>query len=137
MSDKTSVLRGPKDVKCKTRSIARTMTTATVLARLKKGSRILGLVLSGTASNAATTATLSIGNTATATEYVSAANVLAAGVGNGVTVLNGVASGVGAVLTADTPIYALYAETGDASSAGAWKLHILYTDGNDINDDTV
>jgi hypothetical protein len=138
MSDKTSILKGPKDVVVKTRNVARTMTSSTAVATLPKGSRILGFVLSGTASNAGTTATLSVGSTsANANEYVNAANVLAAGVGNGVQLLNGVASGVGAVLSVDTTIYVKYAETGGASSAGAWKLHILYTQSNHVNDDTI
>jgi hypothetical protein len=137
MADKTSLMRGPKDVKCKTRSVARTMTTGTALCTIPKGARILGFVLSGTASNAGTTATLSFGNSATATEYVSGADVKTAATGSGVVLLNGVASGVGAVLTTPTVIYGKYAETGGASSAGAWKVHVLYTDGNFINDDTV
>lgn len=137
MADKTSVLRGPKDVSCKTRSVARTMTTGTALATIPKGSRILALVLSGTASDAGTTATLSFGNTTTATEYVSAQSVLAAGAGDGVQVLKGVSSAVGGVLTADTTIYAKYAETGTASAAGAWEVHIIYTTGNVTNDDTI
>lgn len=138
MSDKVSVLRGPKDVVCKTRNVARTMTTGTALCTIPKGSRILGLVLSGVASNAGTTATLSFGTTlASANEYVNAVNVLAAGVGNGVQVLNGVAGAVGSVLTADTVIFAKYAESGTASSAGAWKVHVLYTNGNALNDTTI
>lgn len=137
MSDKTSVVKGPKDLKVKTRNVARTMTTGTAVATLPKGSRIVAFVLSGTASNAGTTATLSVGNTATATEYVNGADVKTAASGSGVVLLNGVASAVGAVLTVDTPIYVKYAETGGASSAGAWKLHICYTSGNSINDDTI
>lgn len=137
MSDKTSVLRGPKGVQCKTRAVARTDTTAVVKATLPKGARILGFVLSGTASDAGTTATVSVGSTSSANEYVNAHDVKTAATGSGVVVMNGVASGVGAVLTDNTPIYVKYAETGNASSAGAWKLHILYTAGNVINDDTV
>lgn len=137
MADKLSLTRGPKQPLVKTRSVAYTMTTATQLATLPKGARILALVLSGSAATTATTATLSIGNTATATEYVNAVNVLAAGVGNGTSVLAGVAGAIGGVLTADTPIYAKYAESGGTSTTGTWKLHIVYTTGNSINDDTL
>jgi hypothetical protein len=137
MASITSFLRGPKSVQCKTRNVTRSMTTGTAIATLPKGSRILGYVLSGVASNAGTTANLSFGTTATATEHVSAVNALAAGVGNGVSILVGVAGAVGAVLTSETVIYAKYAETGGASSAGAWKVHIVYTTGNVTNDDTV
>jgi hypothetical protein len=138
MSDKVSVLRGPKDAVVKTRNVTRTMTTGTALCTLPKGARILGLVLSGTASNAGTTATLSFGTTlASANEYVNAVNVLAAGVGNGVNLLSGVAGAVGGVLANDTVIFAKYAETGTASGAGAWKVHVVYTVGNSINDTTI
>ena len=137
MSSKLAINRGPKLAEVKTRSVSYTMTTATQLATLPKGARILALILSGAAASTATTATLSIGSTTTATEYVNAVNVLAAGVGNGTSVLAGVASGIGGVLTADTPIYAKYAESGGTSTTGTWKLHIVYTTGNLVNDDTL
>lgn len=138
MADKTSVLRGPKMVAVKTRIVARTMTTATQIATLPKGARILMLVLRGTASDAGTTATLSFGTTTTATELVNAQSVLAAGAGNGVNVLKGVTglTGAGAAATKDTQIFALYAETGTASTAGAWQVDIVYTTGNVTDDDT-
>jgi hypothetical protein len=135
---------GGKSLQTKRKSVARTMTAATQVATLPRGAVILGFVLSGTASNAGTTATLSIGSTsANANEYVNAVNVLAAGVGNGVQLLNGVAGAVGSMpaggipTTAPLPIWVKYAETGTASNAGAWKLWIIYTTGNDIYDDSV
>lgn len=137
MADKTSVMRGPKSLVTKTRSVARTMTTATAVATLPKGSRIVGLILNGTASDAGTTATLSVGTTTTANELVNAVSVLAAGSGDGSQWLKGVAGGLGTVLTSDTVIYVKYAESGTASTAGAWKLSIVYTTGNVTNDDTV
>jgi hypothetical protein len=119
------------NLRVQTCSVARTDTTATEKIRLPKGARILGFVLSGTPSDAGTTATLSIGSTTTATEYVNAVSVLNAGSGAGVNLLKGANSGVGAVLTGATnPVYVKYAETGTASAAGAWKLFCLYTDGN-------
>lgn len=141
MADKLSVMRGGKPIQAKRRAVARTMTTATQVATLPRGSVILGFVLSGVASDASLTATLSIGSTTAANEYVNGANVLAAGSGNGVNLLSGVAGAVGAQANpptqADLPIYVKYAETGVASTAGAWKLWILYTTGNDLNDDTI
>lgn len=137
MSSKLAINRGPKLAAVKTRSVSYTMTTATQLATLPKGARILALILSGSAASTATTATLSIGTTATSNELVNTVNVLAAGVGNGTNVLAGVAGGIGGVLTADTPIYAKYAESGGTSTTGTWKLHIVYTTGNLINDDTL
>lgn len=137
MADKTSIMRGPKAVSSKTRSVTTAMTAATALCTLPKGSRILALILNGTASNAGTTATLSVGTSTTANELVNAANVLAAGVGNGSTVLNGVAGALGSVYTSDTVIYAKYAETGTGSSAGGWKLTVVYTTGNITDDETI
>jgi hypothetical protein len=113
------------------------MTTGTAIATLKKGSRILGFLLNGVASDAGTSATLSFGNTATATEYVNGADVKTAAAGVGPTLLPGVSGLLGTVLTVDTVIYAIYAETGTASNAGSWKVAIIYTDGNITNDDTI
>lgn len=142
MADKLSVMRGGRSLQTKRRAVTTAMTTATQVATLPRGSVILGFVLSGTASNAGTTATLSIGSTAAnANEYVNAANVLAAGVGNGVNLLNGVAGAVGGSTAipsqSDMPIYVKYAETGTASNAGGWKLWIIYTTGNEQGDETL
>lgn len=121
-----------RSVQCKTKAITRTMTTGTAAFRLPSGSRIIGFVLSGVASNAVTTATLSIGSTqANANEYVSAFDVK--GSGNGVQLLNGVAGAVGQVAIAANDqqqiVWVKYAETGGASSVGAWQLFCLYTSG--------
>lgn len=132
----TSVIRGPKDLVVKTRNVARTMTTGTQIATLPKGSRILYFVVEGTASNAVTTATLGLGSTAAANQYVTGFDVKTAATGNGPSMPVMVAGTGGVVLTVDTPIYAIYAESGGASSAGAWKVSIVYTTGNIVNDDT-
>lgn len=137
MSDKTSVLKGPKDVLSKTRSVARTMTTGTAIATLPKGARILGILINGVASDAGTSATLSFGTTTTATEICGGTDVKTAATGVGPTLCAGVSGVMGTVLTADTVIYAKYAETGTASAAGAWKATIIYTTGNGINDETI
>lgn len=119
-------------------SVARTDTTGTKKFNLPRGARIIGFVLSGTASDAATTATLSIGNTTTATEYVNALDVKAAATGSGVGLLRGVTGAVGAPLTGnDNYVYAKYAETGTASTVGSWKLFVVYTDGNYQFDPTI
>lgn len=131
MAGVLSVYSNPiaKGVLVKTVAITRSMTAATEVAKLPRGANIIALVLSGTASNAGTTATLSFGTTSAATELVNAQSVLAAGAGDGVQVLKGVSSAVGqAVLANDTRIYAKYAETGIASSAGSWVLHVIYAD---------
>jgi hypothetical protein len=140
MADKTSVMRGGKVLQVKVRNVTRSMTAATQLATLPKGSRFLGIELGGTASDAGTTATLSFGTTTTATELVNAQSVLAAGAGSGFNALKGV-TGVGVSVappfTSDTPIFAKYAETGTASTAGAWIAIIYYTTGNITDDDTI
>jgi hypothetical protein len=130
MSSIKMYLFGSKEVKCKTRAIARTMTAGTAIAKLPKGSRVIACVLTGTASDAGTTATVSLGTTATATEWVTGYDVKTAANGQGPSLLpsNGAAK-FGNVLTADTVVYAIYGETGGASAAGSWNVHIVYTDG--------
>lgn len=123
-----------RDVQCKSRPVTRSMLSGTAVARLPQGSRIVALVLSGTASTAGTTATVSVGTTAAnANEYVNAYDVKTAANGNGPSLLPCVAGSVGqsAVGANGTEqiIYVKYAETGTASGAGAWTLHIIYTTG--------
>lgn len=131
----TPLTQQSKDLQVKQFAVTRTMTTGTDNAfTLPAGSRIIGFVLSGTASNATVSATLSVGTTSgTPTEYVNGVSVLAAGVGNGVNLLSGVAGAVGVQLTADTQIYVKYAESGTASNAGAWTLYCLYVTGSGLN----
>lgn len=137
MADKTSPFRGPKDVVVKTRAVARTMTTGTALCTIPKGARLLGISLQGVASDAGTSADVSFGTTATANELVSAHDVKTAATGTGVVWCKQVSGSMGGVLSAATTIYAIYAETGTASAAGNWYATVWYTNGNQINDDTV
>lgn len=137
MADKASVLKGPKDILSKCRTLARTETTAVQKATLPKGSRILGFVLRGRASDAGTTATVSIGSSSAANQFVNAADVKTAAAGNGPTWLPSVAGSIGQVLTADTQIWFKYAETGGASTVGNWFIDIVFTFGNLIDDDTI
>ena len=137
MADKTSVMRGGKSMLIKARTLSRTMTTGTQVATLPKGARILGFMLNGVASNAGTTATVSIGSTSAANQFVNGADVKTAAAGVGPTLLAGVSGAIGAALTVDTPIFFKYAETGVASSAGSWTVAIMYTTGNVTNDDTI
>lgn len=119
-----------RSVQCKAKAITRTNTTFPAF-RLPMGARIIGFVLSGIASNAATSAALSIGSTnANANEYVNAFDVKTNG--NGVQVLNGVAGAVGQVAVAANDqqqiVYVKYVSSG-AESAGGWTLFCLYTSG--------
>lgn len=137
MADKTSLLRGPKSDRLKVRAWARTMTTAVQVATLPKGARLLGFTVGGVASDAATTATLSVGKTSTSTEYVNGADVKTAAAGQGPTSLALVSGIYGSILTVDTPIYFKYAETGTAATVGGGFVTIRYTDGNIVDDDSL
>lgn len=122
----TSTLTPPSaEISTVAASIARTMTAATEIATLPKGATIVGMTLIGTASNAGTSATLSIGNSGSATAYVNARDVKTAGTGTGCMPLT-LAVDTSAVLTADTKVTATVTEAGTASSAGAWTLLIHY-----------
>lgn len=136
MADKTSVLRGPKSVVAKTRNLLRTMTTGTLLMTVPKGSRILYFVVEGVASDAGTTATIGIGTTAAATQYVTGFDVKTVATGRGPVLPVMVSGTLGVALTADTQIYGIYAETGGAGTVGNWKVTCVYTTGNVTNDDT-
>lgn len=125
----TSVLTLPgKTVQNKTFVVTRAMTAGTDRAFvLPKNARILYYVLTGTASDAGTTATLSVGTTSgTPVEHVNALDVKTAATGSGVGLLRGVTAAVGAKLTADTIIFVKYAETGGASTVGSWTLYVHY-----------
>jgi len=114
------------EARIKAAAVARTMTTATELMTLPAGAVIVGMTLIGTASNAGTTATLSIGVVGgSGTAYVNARDVKTAGTGTGCMPLT-VAVDTSTALTADTKINATYAESGTASSAGAWTLLVHY-----------
>lgn len=137
MTAKTDILRGPKDVAVKTRAVARTMTTGTALCKIPKGSRILGITVQGVASDAGTTGVVKFGTTVTATELVTTHDVKTAATGTGPAWCAQASGAMGTVLTADTMIYGIYAETGGASSVGNWFASVWYTTGNVTNDDTI
>jgi hypothetical protein len=104
-------------------TVARTDTTAKNLFLLPAGAIPLDVILTGrTASNAATTATVSVGVTGTATFYVNAADVK----GNNGKISTAGALGLGAV-PATLQVIGTYAETGTASSTGGpWTVTMLY-----------
>ena len=125
-----SPLSGAKTPLVKSFSIARTNTTAAVMLQLPAQAKILYFVCNGdTVSNAATTAVVSLGSTSSANEYgtvdVKTYGAVATVFGTG---------GLGAVSTAtatpigsNKPIYAKYAETGTASTAGGpWTIDVVY-----------
>jgi hypothetical protein len=122
----TSTITPPsKELQAKVCSVTRTMTAATEIATLPKGAKLLGILMTGTASDAGTTATLSLGTASSGTAYVNALDVKTAATGTGGFFLTN-ASDTSAELTADTKLTATYAETGTASAAGAWTVVFLY-----------
>lgn len=115
--------------------VARTDTTAFDAFVLPKGSMVVGVyVLGQTASDAATTATISVGsNPGTTNEVLAAFDVKGAtgtgyqpaGAKAGTSV--GVVGTSSAGFTSDTLIKAKYAETGTASTTGGpWLVKVEY-----------
>ena len=115
---------------CKMGSLARTDTTAKELFGLPKDAVIVGIyVIGGAVSNAATTATIGTGSTATANEHMTGYDVKTAATGEGYNPAGAAAVGtaLGTKLTTDTPVYGIYAETGTAStSGGPWIVKYEY-----------
>ena len=110
----------------KAANITRSMTTATEVLTIPKGHTIIGMTLVGTASDAATSATLSLGTAASGTAYVTTRDVKTVGTGTGLMPLT-LAADHSAALTLDTKVMATYAETGTASTVGAWVLLVFYS----------
>ena len=126
----TATLPPSKDGQIKVFQLSRTDTTATVKAVLPADATILGFLIFGAASNAGTTATISIGSTVAATEFVNGQDIKTAG---GLVIPTSTVNpaNVAQVETlphgSDIQIWAKYAETGAASSAGGpYKIAIWY-----------
>ncbi len=121
----------PRESLEKVVKLVRTDTTAFQGAVLPKDAVITGMYVIGhVASDAATSATISVGTTATANELIDAYDVKTAATGEGYNVAGAAAVGTAMMtkLTTDTPIYAVYAETGTASATGGpWFVKIEYT----------
>lgn len=111
-------------------SIARTDTTAKELFGIPKDAVIAGIyVIGGTASNAASTATVGIGSTTSANEYMTGFDVKTAATGEGYSPAGAAAVGSALMskLTADVSVYGIYAETGTASTTGGpWYVKVEY-----------
>lgn len=121
-----------RSLKCKSFTITRSDTTAAIKCVLRKGATPMKIHISaGTTSDAATTATISVGTTTTSTEYVNALSVRSGGLTTGQQTSPTITSAgiLGTDLTADTAIYGKYAETGTASTTGGpWVVTIEYMD---------
>jgi hypothetical protein len=119
-SQVTATTPASKDVQAKAFQIARTDTVASVKAVLPADASIIDIEVFGVASNAGTTATVNVGSTSAATEFINGQDVKTAGGKIRPTTAFGTAipNLESLPLGADIQIYAKYAETGAASSAG-------------------
>ena len=119
-----------KDVYVKAFLVSRTDTVASVKAMLPAAATVIDIWIVGVASDAVTTANISIGTSATATEWVSAQDVKTAG---------GLIRPTASVSAANLPnmeptpwvgdisVYAKYAETGTASTVGGpYTVFIMF-----------
>lgn len=110
-----------KDLYIKAFQVSRTDTVASVKAMLPAAATVIDIWIIGAASNAGTTANVSVGTSATATEWINAQDVKTAG---GLIRPTSTVSATNLPNVEPTPwgadisIYAKYAETGTASSAG-------------------
>jgi hypothetical protein len=116
-----------KDVQVKAFAVARTDTAAAIKAWLPADASIIDIHIAGTASDAATTATISLGSTSSSNEYVNGQDVKGAGTFIRATIVGTAIPNTEPIPnTGDLPIYAKYAETGTASTVGAWKVLVYY-----------
>jgi len=127
----TAISPSPKEGSLKVFQVSRTDTTASLKAVLPADASILGFLIYGAASNAGTTATISIGSTsANSNEFVNAQDVKTTG---GLIIPTASVNSANMPqlenipLGADIQIYAKYTESGTASSAGGpYKVAIWY-----------
>lgn len=127
-----SPLSGARDLLVKSFTISRTDTTASIKAQLPAGAVPIAFIINGTvSSDAATTATISIGNTTASNQYVNGYSVKSNGASAAILPaiggIGGVASGASAPRGLPVVIYGKYAETGTASTTGGpWTIDVLY-----------
>lgn len=125
----TSTSPPSPDLYIKTVKIVRTDTTAFEAFILPKGALPLGaFVLGQTASDAATTAIISVGTNPGTTDDILAAFDVKGATGAGWNVAGAKqGTGLGTQLTADTLYKAKYTETGTASTTGGpWYVQVTY-----------
>ena len=111
-----SLFRDTKLGLVKTVQVDSTMSGYTEISKIPKNSRILGFIVNGAPI---ASATLSLGSTATATEYVNAYS-LASGYANFVNDVDSTA--LGTVTTTDSSVYAIVSAT-----SGVWQVSILFS----------
>lgn len=127
-ADPSAITPPGLDVKAKAFQVLRTDTAASVKAILPFNASVVDILIYGVASNA-TSATVSIGTTATSTEWVNAQDVkTAGGLIRPTTVVNttNLPNLVNIPQTGDLKVYAKYAESGTASSDGGPYTVIIF-----------
>jgi hypothetical protein len=130
-SGPTAISPTSKEGSVKIFQLSRTDTTASLKAVLPADSTILGFLIYGAASNAGTTATISIGSTlASSNEFVNAQDIKTTG---GLVIPTATINSANMPqlenypLGADIQIFAKYAETGGASTLGGpYKIVIWF-----------
>lgn len=120
----------PRSTQTKLFSVARTDTTATQFATLPKSAVIVGeYVIGAVASDATTSASISVGTTTTSSnELIATFDVKTAATGEGYNPAGAAAVGsaMATPLTVDTPVYAKYASSGAETTGGPWTVKIEY-----------
>lgn len=111
-----SLFRDTKLGMVKTVTVDSTMSAATEIAKIPKNSRILGFVVNGAPT---ALATLSLGSTTSANEYVNAAS-LASGYTPWLNAVD--TASLGTVTTSDSSVYAICSAT-----SGTWQVSIIFT----------
>ena len=126
----TATIPASKDGYLKVFQLTRAETTAVLKAVLPADASILGFLIFGTASDAATTANISIGTNSTANQLVNAQDVKTAG---GLIIPTSTVNSANVMqlenipLGTDIQIWAKYAETGTPSTTGGpYKVAIWY-----------
>lgn len=117
----TAITPVMKDVQMKAFLVSRTDTTATVKCVLPGDSTVIDIKMVGVASDAATTANVSVGTTVAANEIVSAQDVKTAGgfIRPTTSIQPAALPNLENIpITKDISLWAKYAETGTASTVG-------------------
>lgn len=124
----TVLIPSSKDLRVKAFQVLRTDTTASVKAVLPADASIIDIDIFGIASNADTTATISVGTTATSNEIINAQDVKTAGgrIRPSTSWSTDYPNLEPRPLVGDLSLYAKYAESGTASSAGGPYTIVVY-----------
>lgn len=119
----------PRELLTKIVKVVYTDTTAFIGAWLPRDAIIAGIYVIGQAVNTAvTSASLGIGSTVSANEYVTGYDIKAAATGEGYNPVGSAAVGSAfmAKLTADTNLYFKITSAGGSDGGGPWYVKIEY-----------